>query len=162
VLASADFHSYAGKLAVDDERQRGELERKRLHGLATVSFYHTSPPSERSAVPIILGLGALSALSYAASSGVKAYNEYKASLPPPEEQQAQEEGKSESKAEQAREEKKDEESKGPRENIFVKWLNMETGYYEGGFEDTMTKQEAALILGVRQSSSPARIKEAHR
>jgi preprotein translocase subunit Sec63 len=49
-----------------------------------------------------------------------------------------------------------------RENIFVKWFNLETGYYEGGFEETMTKQEAALILGVRQSSSAARIKEAHR
>ena len=35
-------------------------------------------------------------------------------------------------------------------------------YYEGGFEDKMTKREAALILGVRESSTPKRIKEAHR
>ncbi|EEC47907.1 predicted protein, partial [Phaeodactylum tricornutum CCAP 1055/1] len=35
-------------------------------------------------------------------------------------------------------------------------------YYEGGFEDTMTRSEAALILGVRESSDPKRIKDAHR
>ena len=32
----------------------------------------------------------------------------------------------------------------------------------GGFEETMTRKEAALILGVRESSTPKRIKEAHR
>ena len=32
----------------------------------------------------------------------------------------------------------------------------------GGFEDKMTRKEAALILGVRESSTPKRIKEAHR
>lgn len=35
-------------------------------------------------------------------------------------------------------------------------------FYEGGFEDKMTKREAALILGVRESASPERIKDAHR
>lgn len=35
-------------------------------------------------------------------------------------------------------------------------------FYEGGFEDEMTRQEAALILGVRESSSTKRIKDAHR
>ncbi|EED92609.1 dnaj-like protein, partial [Thalassiosira pseudonana CCMP1335] len=35
-------------------------------------------------------------------------------------------------------------------------------YYEGGFEEQMTRKEAALILGVRESSTPKRIKEAHR
>lgn len=37
-----------------------------------------------------------------------------------------------------------------------------SSYYQGGFEDQMTRQEAALILGVRQSSSASRIKAAHR
>lgn len=36
------------------------------------------------------------------------------------------------------------------------------GYYDGGFEDKMSRREAALILGVRESTSPERIKEAHR
>lgn len=35
-------------------------------------------------------------------------------------------------------------------------------FYDGGFEEKMTKREAALILGVRESASPERIKEAHR
>jgi DnaJ family protein C protein 19 len=33
---------------------------------------------------------------------------------------------------------------------------------KGGFEEQMTRKEAALILGVRESSTPKRIKEAHR
>lgn len=35
-------------------------------------------------------------------------------------------------------------------------------FYDGGFEDKMTKREAALILGVRESASAERVKEAHR
>lgn len=38
----------------------------------------------------------------------------------------------------------------------------ERGYYEGGFEEKMSKREAALILGVRESATPERIKDAHR
>ena len=133
------------------------------------AYYHTSHPSERAAA-IILGLGALSAVSYAGATAVKAYKEYQASIPdtPPaaseqEEttEKVQEEPAQESTA-SSKTDKKAADSSGPRENIFVKWFDMETGYYEGGFEEKMTKQEAALILGVRQSSSPARIKEAHR
>lgn len=35
-------------------------------------------------------------------------------------------------------------------------------FYQGGFEDTMTKREAALILGVRESATREKIREAHR
>lgn len=35
-------------------------------------------------------------------------------------------------------------------------------FYDGGFEEKMTKREAALILGVRESATPERIKDAHR
>ena len=35
-------------------------------------------------------------------------------------------------------------------------------FYDGGFEDKMTKREAALILGIRESASTDRIKEAYR
>jgi DnaJ family protein C protein 19 len=48
-------------------------------------------------------------------------------------------------------------------NPFSKFFNMfGKNYYEGGFEEKMTKREAALILGVRESASPDRIKECHR
>lgn len=35
-------------------------------------------------------------------------------------------------------------------------------YYRGGFEPKMTKREAAVILGVSQSVSKSRLREAHR
>ena len=35
-------------------------------------------------------------------------------------------------------------------------------FYKGAFEPEMTKREAALILGVRESASKERVKEAHR
>ncbi|KAK6930674.1 hypothetical protein RJ641_004768 [Dillenia turbinata] len=35
-------------------------------------------------------------------------------------------------------------------------------FYEGGFQPTMTRREAALILGIRESAKPEQVKEAHR
>ncbi|CAL0321381.1 unnamed protein product [Lupinus luteus] len=35
-------------------------------------------------------------------------------------------------------------------------------FYEGGFQPTMTRREAALILGVRERTPTDKIKEAHR
>ena len=35
-------------------------------------------------------------------------------------------------------------------------------FYDGPFEDKMTRREAALILGVRESASTERIRNAHR
>ncbi|XP_076903847.1 mitochondrial import inner membrane translocase subunit TIM14-3-like [Bidens hawaiensis] len=35
-------------------------------------------------------------------------------------------------------------------------------FYPGGFQPQMTRREAALILGVRESSAMDKIKEAHR
>ncbi|XP_073025332.1 mitochondrial import inner membrane translocase subunit TIM14-1-like [Primulina eburnea] len=35
-------------------------------------------------------------------------------------------------------------------------------FYEGGFQPTMTRREAALILGVRESTPEDKVKEAHR
>lgn len=35
-------------------------------------------------------------------------------------------------------------------------------FYEGGFQSTMTRREAALILGVRESTATDKIREAHR
>ena len=45
-------------------------------------------------------------------------------------------------------------------SFFDGWF--EKTYYEGGFEDKMSRREAALILGVRETSAADRIKEAHR
>ncbi|KAL9426464.1 hypothetical protein AB3S75_033279 [Citrus x aurantiifolia] len=35
-------------------------------------------------------------------------------------------------------------------------------FYEGGFQPVMTRREAALILGVRESTPTEKVKEAHR
>ncbi|CAL9133380.1 unnamed protein product [Musa acuminata var. zebrina] len=35
-------------------------------------------------------------------------------------------------------------------------------FYEGGFQGIMTRREASLILGVRESAPPDKVKEAHR
>ncbi|KAI8995134.1 mitochondrial import inner membrane translocase subunit TIM14 [Gaertneriomyces sp. JEL0708] len=35
-------------------------------------------------------------------------------------------------------------------------------FYRGGFEPKMTKREAALVLGIRESASKDKLKEAHR
>lgn len=35
-------------------------------------------------------------------------------------------------------------------------------FYEGGFQPVMTRREAALILGVRESVAQEKVKEAHR
>jgi len=36
------------------------------------------------------------------------------------------------------------------------------GFYEGGFEEQMSKREASLILGVRETATREKIKEQHR
>lgn len=46
------------------------------------------------------------------------------------------------------------------ESFFASWFSRK--FYEGGFEAKMTKREAALILGVRESATADRIKDAHR
>ncbi|URD78430.1 DnaJ domain [Musa troglodytarum] len=35
-------------------------------------------------------------------------------------------------------------------------------FYEGGFQGIMTRREASLILGVRETAPPDKVKEAHR
>lgn len=35
-------------------------------------------------------------------------------------------------------------------------------FYEGGFQPVMTRREAALVLGVRESAAQEKVKEAHR
>ena len=151
------FHTVAGhSLRSDHEEER---ERRALASLPAVALYHTTAPADKG-LAIVLALGSVSLASFAAAQGLKAYREWKESqpeVPPVEVSQQEEEQQQESQTSQKEEE-------GPRENIFKKWFDAGVGakYYEGGFEETMTRREAALILGVRESSTTKRIKEAHR
>ena len=148
------FHSVAGPLLTTRE---DDEQRLRPGSLPSVSLYHTTAPVEKGAA-LVLGLGAISAASFAAAQGVKAYREWKESQPETPVEELKEEQAEEQTSTQQQEES------GPRENVFKKWFDAGVGakYYEGGFEETMTRREAALILGVRESSTAKRIKEAHR
>lgn len=127
---------------------------------------------ERAGPALFLGLGAVAATAKAGQYAARAYQEYQASLPTEEElkkQQAadaEKEGAKTSARDQKGQDANKQEKKadGKRENVFAKFFNLGVGskYYEGGFESEMTRREAALVLGVRESSSPKRIKEAHR
>lgn len=181
-ISHAASHMYAARGESHDD-DKDEARRRRLraspalhrpppfirttnhHQLQQVASYHATARRDRTAVTLILGLGALSATSYAASTAVRAWNEYKASLPdePPEEPVVKAEETTKSEDEKTRK-KQDDTAGGPRVNIFKEWFGVGVGakYYEGGFEERMTRREAALILGVRESSDPARIRDAHR
>lgn len=160
-VGAVDFHSHALSRRNDDDDDD--------HRSRQVRSFHASPPSER-AVALILGLTTLSALGYAGSAAVQSYEEYKASQPTPEEAEEQrkkeeaETGRQRANSEGQRQEGKAGAEEAPRTNVFKEWFGVGVGskYYEGGFEEKMTRREAALILGVRESSSAKRIKEAHR
>lgn len=147
----------------DKEQSNDECSPPIHSSTAQIAQYHTTVPTESGAVTLLLGLGAISAGSFAVSSGMTAYRASQEALKQAAEEAAKQAAEKEEQ-EKAKPKGKPEEQEGDRENIFAKWFGVGVGakYYEGGFEDEMTKREAALILGVRESSSTQRIKEAHR
>lgn len=137
----------------------------------SVREYHSTHPAQRGAA-IVLGLGAIAAAAKAGQYAVVGYNEWKSNQPEEpvieknKEAAAEDATGAQQKASGDKPDEKTDKKTGEkkRENFFAKFFNLSVGskYYEGGFEDTMTRREAALILGVRESSTPKRIKEAHR
>jgi hypothetical protein len=125
--------------------------------------------------------GAALAVKY----GMNIYNDYQAkkakeapqdqvkaegSAPSPEEETKREEATVNSKASTDSSKASDDTSSNAKKEANTSgssfnfdFLNMfGKNFYDGGFEDKMTKREAALILGVRESATVERIKEAHR
>jgi hypothetical protein len=158
------------------------------YSMITSRDYHTTQPEQRGAA-IVLTLGAVAATAKAGQYAVQGYQEWKVAM---EEERKQRELDEKNRPKDQEEEsantthKAQDESKKndtanndnasnssssssnkkgeKRENFFAKFFNLSVGskYYEGGFEEQMTRKEAALILGVRESSTAKRIKEAHR
>ena len=147
-------------------------------------YYSTTPSKERGAA-IVMTLGAIAATAKAGQYAVQGYNEWKEGrdleMKEQEKLRKEENGDAENAhdagggasknntdgASDSSTSTNNTQSSGTnekRENIFAKFFDLSVGskYYEGGFEDKMTRKEAALILGVRESSAPKRIKEAHR
>ena len=118
--------------------------------------------------PLIFGGVGIVVAALGVQVGLKAYEEFQASRKlneseSEESRQAEEAGEkvtgnSDGDAGEARKTKAKEDDKGP--GLFSSFFA--TTFYDGGFEDKMTKREAALILGVRESASVDRIKDAHR
>lgn len=134
--------------------------------------YTISRKTERAPQAAILALGSIALTAKAGQYAMQAYNEFQKNQPAPptegESEPTTNESTDDTKQQDDTTKQKDTTDKkktdGPRENIFEKYFNLGVGskYYDGGFEEKMTRREAALILGVRESSTHKRIKEAHR
>lgn len=139
-----------------------------------------------------MGLGAVSVGAYAISSVITAVKEFQQQAPPPPSEdgtsssdsntstdtnhatdatsdtnKSDTTGTDTSSGDKTGATKSDDSTKttgSSSKNIFDEWFGIGVNhkYYEGGFEETMTRREAALILGIRESSTTARIKDAHR
>lgn len=129
--------------------------------------YYATKPNE--SATIILGLTGVACIAKAAQYGVRAYNEWK--LAQPEEAKIKNDSpesdplnSSRSSSDGAQSQSTNDGDKDRRSNMFHDLFGFSVGtkYYEGGFEDRMTRSEASLILGVRATATSKRIKEAHR
>lgn len=130
---------------------------------SSVAQFHRSARDENSLV--VVG-AALVGGSLAVHYVIQGYNSYQTKLKEIEEREKQRRinaANNESNHEEASTSKKPKSE--AKENIFSNVLNssfFSRNYYDGGFEDKMSRREAALILGVRESSDPDRIKASHR
>jgi hypothetical protein len=128
-----------------------------------------SPTAKTDNASLVMGLGSIAATAKAGQYAVASYKEWKENQPEePEEsssskdQDGDGDGDQQQRKANTNTKTSKEKQNEKREHIFSNLFNIGTKYYEGGFEDKMTKGEAALILGVRPSSTEKRIKEAHR
>ena len=134
----------------------------------TRSFHITAP---RQNMLVIGGIGIL-ASAVVAQYSYQLYTSYQlkkaeaAKNPPPveEESKVKTEAKTESKEETKASEEDIKKAKESKMGTTPGWLDnwFAKRFYDGGFEEKMTKREAALILGVRESTPVNKVKDAHR
>jgi len=126
--------------------------------------YTMSSRTERAPQVAIFALGSIALTAKAGQYAMQAYNEYTKSQPAPPTDTEQHKQDTSDDHNKSTKDTSSSNTGGSRDNIFQKYFNLGVGskYYDGGFEDKMTRREAALILGVRESSTHKRIKEAHR
>jgi hypothetical protein len=132
----------------------------------SLRLIHTSTVTHKNPTTIILSLSAIAATAKAGQYMIQAYEQWKLSQPekPPIQSEPEESSAGKEPNESTKTDSRKREEDGKRENIFQTLFGIGVGskYYEGGFEEKMTRREAALILGVRETSTTKRIKEAHR
>lgn len=106
--------------------------------------------------PLIIGGVTVVVAAVGVQIGMKAYEEYQANKKLNEPEESSEASKTPDDKAADGDNKKAASGPGLFSSFFA------TTFYDGGFEDKMTKREAALILGVRESATTERIKDAHR
>ena len=138
----------------EDEDSKGRRD------LGQIRSYHTTGRKEN--VTLVMTLGAVALTAKAGQYGVRAYQEWKESQSKEQPTTQPDEGSEPTEAGSSSKQQKS--SDATKDNIFSQLFGFSIGskYYEGGFDEKMSRREAALILGVRESSSVKRIKEAHR
>lgn len=111
---------------------------------------------KRDSVALAAGLTAVAVGAKVGQYGFRAFEEWQKNQP-------KEEPKAQEDAAHANASGTKSDDKKERVNFFDQFgFGAGSKYYEGGFEDKMTRREAALILGVRESATVKRIKGAHR
>lgn len=119
--------------------------------------FHVSQPQQSA---MILGGAALFSAAVIVPSAVNFYNAQMAARA----EMKENEGSNKDSAEKgdSKEEKASKKEKSAPSSSS--WGNswFAKNFYDGGFEEKMSKREAALILGVRPSSSSDRVNEAYR
>lgn len=181
-----------GRFVINKTKDREDKPHKSLPSTNRMRNYHTTTRTERSGATIMLVLGALALTAKAGQYAVRAYDGWLVSTTQEStgcidgkpqkdmdggttsmkkerssstQQKVHEETSANNKnASQSFNTKKEPPHSSKNDNVFEKLfgIDINSNYYEGGFEDKMTESEAALILGVRRSSTTRRIKEAHR
>ena len=153
----------------DDDNIKSKGSRTRTSFIYLQTTRNYSPTAKTDNASLVMGLGSIAATAKAGQYAVASYKEWKENQPEePEEsssskdQDGDGDGDQQQRKANTNTKTSKEKQNEKREHIFSNLFNIGTKYYEGGFEDKMTKGEAALILGVRPSSTEKRIKEAHR
>mmetsp|Transcript_18658 Transcript_18658/g.37429 ORF Transcript_18658/g.37429 Transcript_18658/m.37429 type:complete len:198 (-) Transcript_18658:55-648(-) len=145
-------HAHLPSPAFSDKRRRTPnpptAHLSVIHSRTTALFHTTAVPQSATA---LAGLAGVALAAQVVRQGAIAYEEFSKQTP------------EDAAGEGGGEDGKKKSSPKKRENFFAKFgFAGPTSYYDGGFEDEMTRREAALILGVRESASATRIKNAHR
>mmetsp|Transcript_37067 Transcript_37067/g.37733 ORF Transcript_37067/g.37733 Transcript_37067/m.37733 type:complete len:202 (+) Transcript_37067:91-696(+) len=118
--------------------------------------------SRREDNPLIFAGVGIAVGAVALQYGLKAYEEMKKKSPPDEASESDPSTPSENTSKTSTDKK--EASDTEEFAAFSAYFNsfFVSSFYDGGFDEKMSRNEAALILGVREYSSTERIKEAHR
>jgi hypothetical protein len=127
-------------------------ERKERPSLHHICGFHAAT-NQQSSVILVAGVS-IAVASWAGKAGIEAYEAYKKNAA-----DSKTEAPNNESSDTANEQK---EGEGGGVSEWFSFFSSKVGYYEGGFEDEMTKKEAAQILGVREHHDAKRIRAAHR